>query len=280
MDESAVAALAAITSTQGNLTPVGMAALRSRIAFLESELLKQPQIEPDITNHFSLGVYAREMRIKKDTLVVGAIHKFKNMNVISKGRVTFFSIDGAQTVEAPYTFVASPGVKRVIYAHEDTVWTTIHGTDETDVQVIEQKFIAKNYDEAYLASERDLADVLAIIGATPGELQAISENEQDMTSFDREYPVEVYESKIDGLGLFAKKTFNKGEIIAPARIKSKRTPAGRYSNHSGNPNAEMMWIGDCLFLIAKEVIESGEEILTDYFFNYKTARREILCHGQ
>jgi uncharacterized protein (UPF0548 family) len=69
------------------------------------------------------------------------------MTVISQGEVSVLSIDGVMRVKAPFTFVASPGVKRVVYAHEDTVWTTIHGTDETDLEKIEEEFIAKSYDE-------------------------------------------------------------------------------------------------------------------------------------
>lgn len=131
---------------RGDLTPVGKAELRARIANLKDEVLKLPQVEVPLVHYFSKDVYAREITIKKDTLLVGAIHRFKNMNIISKGRVTFLSIDGMKTVEAPFSFVASPGVQRVIYAHEDTVWTTIHGTGETDLGKIEDEFIAKTYE--------------------------------------------------------------------------------------------------------------------------------------
>lgn len=272
MDESMITALASLTNGGDKLTPIGMAALRSRIALLESELSKQPQVKIEPVHHFSRDVYAREITIKKDTLLVGAIHKHKNMNIISKGKVTFFSIDGALTVEAPYTFVASPGVKRVIYAHEDTVWTTIHGTPETDLEKIEDEFIAKNYEEVYLNSERTLDDVLASTGATREELWAISENWSDQIPFDKNYDVEVKDSKIHGKGLFAMKKFVPGEVICPARIGDKRTPAGRYSNHSGNPNAEMKASMGTLFVIAKKAILEGEEILTDYFFNHKESK--------
>lgn len=123
---------------------------------LEQYLLQWPQIEEKLTHNFSDGVYARELFIPKGALIVGKIHKKKNMNIISKGEVTFLSVDGAFRVKAPYTFVASPGVKRIIYAHEDTVWTTIHGTHETDLEKIEEEFIAKDYSEVPEISEEEL----------------------------------------------------------------------------------------------------------------------------
>jgi hypothetical protein len=121
--------------------------LREMIAKFEEWCLTQPQTEIPLKHHFSKGVYAREIFIPRGTLVIGKIHKHRNMNVISSGEVSFLSIDGMIRAKAPHTFVASPGVKRVIYAHEDTTWTTIHGTDETDLDKLEDEFIAKSYDE-------------------------------------------------------------------------------------------------------------------------------------
>lgn len=140
----------------GALTPRGRAVLRNKISQLEAAVSKETQITCPLTHRFSKGVYAREIFIPKGSLIVGAIHKFQNMNVISKGDVSFFSVDGAVRVQAPHTFSASPGVKRVIYAHEDTVWTTIHGTEETDLGKIEEIFIAKNYAEVSGISDLEL----------------------------------------------------------------------------------------------------------------------------
>ncbi len=61
--------------------------------------------------------------------------------------MTVFSIEGHLEVQAPFTIVSPPGVKRMAYAHEDSVWTTIHGTHETDLEKIEEHFIIKSYDQ-------------------------------------------------------------------------------------------------------------------------------------
>jgi len=52
--------------------------------------------------------------------------------------------------------------------------------------------------------------------------------------------VVVSDSPIEGRGLFATGAIASGEVIAPARIEGKRTPAGRFTNHAKSPNAKMV----------------------------------------
>lgn len=138
-----------------NTKEIDIPELRSQIAQLEEKLLTLLPVNIEITHHFSKDVYAREMFMPKGTLLVGKIHKFKNLNIMSQGDVAILSIDGVMRVRAPYTFVASPGAKRVFYAHEDTVWTCIHGTEDKDLEKIEDMFIAKDYNEVEIISDAD-----------------------------------------------------------------------------------------------------------------------------
>jgi hypothetical protein len=127
--------------------------LRNAIAKLEKHLATLPQREIKETHHFSKSVYAREIFIPAGTLLIGKIHKHENLNILSKGDCSVLSTQGPMRVKAPFTIVSPPGVKRVIYAHEDSVWTTIHGTDLKDVDAIEDEFIAKTYEEVPLTDE-------------------------------------------------------------------------------------------------------------------------------
>jgi hypothetical protein len=249
--------------------------IRAFIHNIENQMLQGPTVEVPLHEYYSKNVYAREISVPKGTLIVGKIHKYQNLHIVSKGEVSVLSIDGMARLKAPCTFVASAGAKRLIYAHEDTVWTTITGTDETDPEKIEEQFIAKTYDEVYLATARTFADVLESFGVSEVQLRKMTENESDQVMFPTGFDsVVVAPSPIEGNGLFAAKNFAAGDVIAPARIADMRTPAGRYTNHSATPNAKMVMHenGD-VDLVAISDIESGTEIVSDYYFNFINSRR-------
>ena len=101
-----------------------------------------------VQHHFAPGAYGREMTIPAGLVVVGKIHKHAHINVISTGRVQVFTEqDGVLELAAPCTFVSSPGTKRVVHVLEETVWTTVHVTDKTDLAEIEREVIATDFSE-------------------------------------------------------------------------------------------------------------------------------------
>lgn len=104
---------------------------------------------PPLKHWLAPGIYAREIHLPADSLVVGKIHRHRHLNIISKGRVTCYTEFGIETMEAPASFISEPGTKRVVYTHEDAIWTTIHPnpTDETDIETLEQMFTAIEYAE-------------------------------------------------------------------------------------------------------------------------------------
>lgn len=114
---------------------------------LVKETRNMAQVETPIKNYFSNGVYAREMTIPKDTLLVGKIHKTRHLNILSKGSCTVATAARTFYIESPHTFESIEGEQKVIYAHEDLVWTTIHVTDKTNLSDIEKECIADDYDQ-------------------------------------------------------------------------------------------------------------------------------------
>ena len=107
--------------------------------------------------------YAREMMIPKGTLIIGKIHRHQHLNFIAKGKVTVFTEFGQKHLEGPCTFVSEVGLKRAVYAHEDTIWTTIHLTahvGEENLDKMEEEVIAPNYsDLGLIASVDDLVKI-------------------------------------------------------------------------------------------------------------------------
>jgi hypothetical protein len=116
---------------------------------IEARMKEEPQVEIPVFHHFSYGVYAREIHIPAGTLLTGDIHKFENLNILSKGDISVMTETGVVRVQAPFTIVSPPGTKRIALAHTDCMWITVHGTFERNVDKIENKFICKT-DEEYL----------------------------------------------------------------------------------------------------------------------------------
>lgn len=123
---------------EGMKTPLE---LREKIDQLEDLMLEEPQIEIPTVHRFADGLYAREVTIPKGALVTGKIHKTEHINVVSKGDISVLTPEGMKRIKAPCTFVAPAGTKRVGFAHEETVWTTFHATEETDLDRLEADLI-------------------------------------------------------------------------------------------------------------------------------------------
>jgi len=104
--------------------------------------------EPLVSHTFCNGVYARTIHMLAGTFIVGMRHKTKHLNIITKGRLNVDSGDGnVELVEAPCMFESDAGVQKVLYIFEDTDWTTIHATEETDVDKISE-FTVYNSEES------------------------------------------------------------------------------------------------------------------------------------
>ena len=123
--------------------------IRKKIDRLEGEMFcqKDAQVEIEPVHYFAKGLYAREITIPAGTILTGKIHKTEHLNIISKGKISVVTEFGSQVIEAPATIVSEPGTKRAGYALEDTVWTTIHATEEKDLVRLEQELIADSFKE-------------------------------------------------------------------------------------------------------------------------------------
>lgn len=106
--------------------------MRAHVERLEGFIEQMPQVECPVRWHFAPGIAAREMFIPAGTILTGAVHKTEHLNIISAGRILVTTDEGPREIVAPHTMTSLPGTKRAGVAMEDTVWTTIHATDERD----------------------------------------------------------------------------------------------------------------------------------------------------
>lgn len=117
------------------------------IKAIDAGALADVTAEQEVEHAFIPGAYARSLLIKEGALIIGKIHRYPCFNFILRGRITVWSEEGIKEIVAPFFFVSQPGIKRVGYAHEETLWFNVHGTTETDLEVIEAQLIAKTFDD-------------------------------------------------------------------------------------------------------------------------------------
>lgn len=136
--------------------------LREKIDLLEKKMFQATEFQIDfekLTRHyFSNGLYCREITIPAGTLLTGKIHLTEHVNIVSKGDISVMTENGIERVKAPATLISKPGTKRVGYAHEETVWTTIHAnpSNEQDLVKLEEKLIAPSHEAYELAKKESL----------------------------------------------------------------------------------------------------------------------------
>ena len=121
---------------------------RRKLYSLQEAATELPPVDCPLQHSFIDGVYVRTIFIPAGTVIVGKIHKHSHANILSKGEVSVMTEDGGlQKLVGPLTMTSPAGCKRAVYAHTDTTWTTIHRTDETDLEKIEDWVIAKTYED-------------------------------------------------------------------------------------------------------------------------------------
>lgn len=116
---------------------------REQIERLEAQMRTMEQLPIEPVHHFADGLYAREITIRAGTILTGKVHSTEHLNIVSQGRIAVWTEDGMKIVAAPCTLVSRPGTKRVGFALEDTVWTTIHANPNnlTDLAALELALI-------------------------------------------------------------------------------------------------------------------------------------------
>lgn len=112
------------------------------IAAYLQELAKTPEgaVETPLVHTFTPGLYSRTMKVPAGTIVVTRIHKTRHQFGVFAGKVSVWTKeDGISRIQAPYLGITEPGTQRLVYVHEDCLWTTFHPTHETDLTTLENE---------------------------------------------------------------------------------------------------------------------------------------------
>lgn len=112
--------------------------------FLNEACVSGDELEELMTpiHRFAPGVYTRELAIPPGMIVVGKRHAIEHVVMLIKGKCLCVTERGIEEMQAPLHFISPAGEKRVVLTtDEEAVWVTIHPTNETDLEKIEQDVI-------------------------------------------------------------------------------------------------------------------------------------------
>ena len=249
--------------------------LREKVERLQEELLKMPQADVQYLHSFEPGKYIRTMIAPPWTVIVGAEHKTPYKVRLEKGAIAVNIDEEIHFLTAPLEMDAPAGIKRVGQVfEEELVWIDIYENpdDCTDIATIEERLYV--IPECGLMSNRvpkqlqevkdDYALFLKEIKLNQVEMDKILAITHDLMDMPKEFFTEIRPSKIEGNGLFATKNFKMWEVVCPCRLDGKRTPGGRFVNHSHKNNLMPIKIGDNIYAIASQDIYANEELLLNY----------------
>jgi hypothetical protein len=110
----------------------------------EGAMLSMPQVETPVTHHFSPGIYAREVFMPAGSWVIGHKHRQACLNILIKGKLSVMVDGHVVKLSAPHCFESRAGGRKMAIIHEDTIWMTVHPTDERDVEKLEDLLILKS----------------------------------------------------------------------------------------------------------------------------------------
>jgi quercetin dioxygenase-like cupin family protein len=100
-------------------------------------------VDPQVVNHFSDGLYAKQMVIPKGFTACQHKHHYSHLSILAKGRVIVRTDDYNQEYIAPACIEIKAEIYHQIEALEDSVWFCIHATDEADAKETEKLLISR-----------------------------------------------------------------------------------------------------------------------------------------
>ena len=113
------------------------------------------------THFFTKGVYARQLFMPAGEIIISKIHKTQHQYIISKGIVEVqIDMDEWKLLEAPFHGITEVNTRRVLYVHEDCIWTTFHPIegitgDENELSDIEKDEIVSKIESMIIEPHKN-----------------------------------------------------------------------------------------------------------------------------
>lgn len=105
------------------------------------------QSPPPTVHRFLPGLYFRQITMPANSIIVSRLHAQDNFAVISQGSATVWDETGTKVIKAPHSRITRAGTKRVLFIHEEMIWTTVHSTQATTLEEVERQIFRDGNDE-------------------------------------------------------------------------------------------------------------------------------------
>jgi hypothetical protein len=146
---------------------------RSKVSELQEAIIEIPgtsgeaihKVNP-VKHTFAGGCYIREIYNPANELIITKIHKKEHPFFLMKGEMSILTEEGVQHIKAPFQGITKVGTKRVIYTHEECIFTTVHSTDNTTISEAEEEIACVRYED--LPPGCDVLEVMKKINLKQG----------------------------------------------------------------------------------------------------------------
>ena len=133
-------ALAIYDELGKEILPLSLVDGYGNIEKIEKALEQYPTAQWTTKHHFSDGVYTRETFIPAGTCLTGYRHKQSTVSILASGAITVLAVDklGHATdfgvMLAPQVVITKPGMKKIGFAHEDTIFINSFSIEEIPME--------------------------------------------------------------------------------------------------------------------------------------------------
>jgi hypothetical protein len=100
-------------------------------------------VDPQVENYFSDGLYAKKMIIPKGFTACQHKHHYSHLSILAKGRVILRTDYYNKEYVAPACIDIKAEIYHQIEALEDCVWFCIHATEEAVPEKAEEILISR-----------------------------------------------------------------------------------------------------------------------------------------
>ena len=233
---------------------------------VEDALLEQEQAPVPLEESIVNGMYVRKIIIPAGTVLVSKVWLEPYLDIMVSGDITVYTEHGTKRLKGLNVLPGRKLRKRVGLSHEDTVWITVHRTEELSTEHLEFSMTADSVEEGQailkIEAEDSYLDLLAELNMTEEEVQT------DMNVPVLSTGASIQDSLVHGSGTFAVRDYEVGESIGHVLINGTKTDLGRYTNHASSPNTRsVLEMTGNILMVASQYIFKGEELTMNYKHN-------------